>query len=156
MKKTLLQILKIAGFLALGVLLLYFAFRGIALDELGATLREANFAWIGLSLLFAFLSFFSRARRWVLLIEPLGFKPSFKNTYNSLMVGYLSNFALPRLGEVTRCVTLGKREKIPVESLIGTVIIERVIDLLMLLLIMLYLMFSWMEKFGSFLWRTGV
>ncbi|MFH0757780.1 MAG: lysylphosphatidylglycerol synthase transmembrane domain-containing protein [Bacteroidota bacterium] len=150
MKKPLFQILKVAGFLALGMLLLYFAFRGIALDELGLTLRNANFAWIGMSLLFAFLSFLSRARRWVLLIEPLGFKPSFKNTYHSLMVGYLSNFALPRLGEVTRCVTLGKREKIPVDSLIGTVIIERIIDLLMLFLIMLYLLFSWMEKFGTF------
>ncbi len=132
------------------MLLLYFAFRGIALDELSLTLRNANFAWIGMSLMFAFLSFLSRARRWVLLIEPLGFKPSFKNTYHSLMVGYLSNFALPRLGEVTRCVTLGNREKIPVDSLIGTVIIERVIDLLMLLLIMLFLLFSWMEKFGTF------
>jgi uncharacterized protein (TIRG00374 family) len=150
LKKPLFQILKVAGFLALGMLLLYFAFRGIALDELGLTLRNANFAWIGMSLMFAFLSFLSRARRWVLLIEPLGFKPSFKNTYHSLMVGYLSNFALPRLGEVTRCVTLGNREKIPVDSLIGTVIIERVIDLLMLLLIMLFLLFSWMEKFGTF------
>jgi uncharacterized protein (TIRG00374 family) len=150
LKKSILQILKVAGFLALGALLLYFAFRGIALDELGNTLREANFAWIGLSLFFAFISFLSRARRWVLLIEPLGFKPSFKNTYHSLMVGYLSNFALPRLGEVTRCVTLGKREKIPVDSLIGTVIIERVIDLVMLLLIMVFLLFSWMEKFGLF------
>lgn len=150
MKKTLSQILKVAGFLALGMVLLYFAFRGIAFDELGKTLREANFWWIGLSLLFAFLSFFSRARRWVLLIEPLGFKPTFKNTYHSLMVGYLSNFALPRLGEVTRCVTLGNREKIPVDSLIGTVIIERVIDLAMLMLILLFLLFSWMEKFGAF------
>jgi uncharacterized protein (TIRG00374 family) len=150
LKKSIFQILKVAGFLALGALLLYFAFRGIALDELGNTLREANFAWIGLSLFFAFISFLSRARRWVLLIEPLGFKPSFKNTYHSLMVGYLSNFALPRLGEVTRCVTLGKREKIPVDSLIGTVIIERVIDLVMLLLIMVFLLFSWMEKFGLF------
>lgn len=150
MKKTLSQILKVAGFLALGIVLLYFAFRGIAFDELGKTLREANFWWIGLSLLFAFLSFFSRARRWVLLIEPLGFKPTFRNTYHSLMVGYLSNFALPRLGEVTRCVTLGNREKIPVDSLIGTVIIERVIDLVMLLLILLFLLFSWMEKFGAF------
>jgi uncharacterized protein (TIRG00374 family) len=150
LKKAFVQILKIAGFLALGILLLYFAFRGIAFDELSKTLSEANFWWIGLSLLFAFISFFSRARRWVLLIKPLGFSPSFKNTYHSLMVGYLSNFALPRLGEVTRCVTLGNREKIPVDSLIGTVIIERVIDLIMLLLIMLILLFSWMEKFGAF------
>ena len=150
MKKVLFQILKIAGFLALGILLLFFAFRGVAMDELGSTLREANFWWIGLSLFFAFISFFFRARRWVLLIEPLGFKPSFKNTYHSVMVGYLFNFALPRLGEVTRCVTLGKREKIPVDSLFGTVIAERVIDLMMLFLIMLILLVSWMEKFGAF------
>lgn len=150
MRKTLLQILKILGFLALGFLLLYFAFRGVALDELASTLKRANFWWIGLSLIFAALSFFSRARRWMLLIEPLGYTPTFWNTYHSVMIGYLSNFALPRLGEVTRCVTLGRREKIPVDSLFGTVIIERVIDLLMLLLIMLVLLFSWVEKFGAF------
>jgi len=86
----------------------------------------------------------------MLLVEPLGFKPTFWHTYHALMIGYLSNFALPRLGEVTRCVTLGRREKIPVDSLFGTVIIERVIDLLMLLLIMLVLLVSWMEKFGAF------
>ncbi|NOR35040.1 MAG: flippase-like domain-containing protein [Bacteroidales bacterium] len=150
MKKTVVQILKIAAFLALGILLLYFAFRGVAFDELARTLQKVNFWWIGLSLLFAFISFFSRARRWMLLIEPLGFKPSFKNTYHSLMVGYLSNYALPRLGEVTRCVTLGNREKIPVDSLFGTVIVERVVDLLMLMLILLILLFSWMDKFGAF------
>jgi len=150
LKKTILQFLKIAGFLALGALLLFFAFRGIALDELAKTLREVNFWWIGLSLLFATISFLFRARRWMLLIEPLGFKPSYKNTYHALMIGYLSNYALPRLGEVTRCVTLGKREKIPVDSLIGTVIIERVVDVAMLLLILLILLFSWMEKFGAF------
>lgn len=150
MKRTLLQFLKILGFLSLGALLLYFAFRGIAMDELFNTLSRANFWWIGLSLFFAGISFFSRARRWVLLIEPLGFRPGFWNTYHSLMIGYLSNFALPRLGEVTRCVTLGRREKIPVDSLIGTVIMERVTDLVMLFLILLVLLLSWMEKFGAF------
>jgi uncharacterized protein (TIRG00374 family) len=150
LKKSFGQILKIVSFLALGILLLYFAFRGVAFEKLASILQRVNFWWIGLSLLFAGISFFSRARRWILLIEPLGFNPSFKNTYHSLMVGYLSNYALPRLGEVTRCVTLGNREKIPVDSLIGTVIVERVIDLLMLILIMLVLLFSWMEKFGAF------
>jgi uncharacterized protein (TIRG00374 family) len=150
LKKILGQILKILAFLALGALLLYYAFRGVKFDELARILQHVNFWWIGLSLLFAGISFVSRARRWTLLIEPLGFKPSFKNTYHALMVGYLSNYALPRLGEVTRCVTLGNREKIPVDSLIGTVIVERVIDLVMLLLIMLALLISWMDKFGAF------
>lgn len=136
--------------MVLGILLLYFAFRGVAFDELFKILRTVNFWWIGLSLFFAAISFLFRARRWMLLIEPLGFKPSFSNTYHSLMVGYLSNYALPRLGEVTRCITLGKREKIPVDSLIGTVIIERVTDLLMLMLILVILLVSWMEKFGLF------
>ena len=129
MRNTIIQILKIAGFLSLGILLLYFAFKGVALDELANIIRDANFWWVGLSLVFLSLSFLSRARRWVLLIEPLNYKPSLKNTFYSLMVGYLANFALPRLGEVTRCVTLGKKEKIPVDSLFGTVIIERFIDL---------------------------
>jgi len=150
LKKSFLQFLKIAGFLALGIVLLYFAFRGVAMDELLNTLREANFWWIGLSMLFALIAFFSRARRWVLLIEPLGFTPSFRSTYHSLMVGYLFNYALPRLGEVTRCVTLGRKEKIPVDSLIGTVIMERVFDLIMLFLILLILLIGRLEKFGAF------
>ena len=150
MRHRIIQILKITGFLALGVLLLYLAFKGIALDELGSIIREANFWWVGLSLIFLSLSFLSRARRWVLLIEPLNYKPGLKNTFYSLMVGYLANFALPRLGEVTRCVTLGKKEKIPVDSLFGTVIIERFTDLIMLIIILVILLASWLEKFGGF------
>jgi uncharacterized membrane protein YbhN (UPF0104 family) len=150
LKKTIVQFLKVTAFLALGVLLLYFAFRGVAMDTLLETLGRANFWWIGLSLFFAGTSFFFRARRWMLLIHPLGYKPAFWNTYHALMIGYLSNYALPRVGEVTRCVTLGRREKIPVDALIGTVIVERVIDVIMLFLIMLILLFSWMEKFGTF------
>ncbi|MBN1132547.1 MAG: flippase-like domain-containing protein [Bacteroidales bacterium] len=150
MKKAIIQILKISGFAGLGILLLYFAFRDIELDELLNIIKNANFWWVGASLLFLTLSFISRARRWVLLIEPLNFKPSLRNTFYALMVGYLANYALPRLGEVTRCVTLGKKEKIPVDSLFGTVIIERVFDLLMLILILLLLLFTWLEKFGGF------
>lgn len=150
MKKTIVQVLKVIVFLALGMLLLYFAFRGIALDALMDTLRQANFWWIGFSLFFAAISFFFRARRWMLLVHPLGYRPTFWNTYHALMIGYLSNYALPRLGEVTRCVTLGRREKIPVDALIGTVIVERVIDVIMLFLIMLVLLVSWVEKFGAF------
>jgi uncharacterized protein (TIRG00374 family) len=150
LKKTIVQILKVVTFLALGVLLLYFAFRGVALDKLAETLRRANFWWIGFSLLFAGISFFFRARRWMLLIHPLGYRPAFRNTYHALMIGYLSNYALPRVGEVTRCVTLGRKEKIPVDALIGTVIVERVVDVIMLFLIMLILLVSWVDKFGAF------
>ena len=130
--------------------MLYLSFRGIAFEELKNTLGKANFWWVGLSLVFLTLGFVLRARRWMLLIQPLGYRPSLKNTYHALMVGYLSNYALPRLGEVTRCVTLGSKEKIPVDSLIGTVIIERVIDMFMLLMIMALLLIGKMEQFGAF------
>lgn len=66
------------------------------------------------------------------------------------MFGYLANFAFPRIGEITRCVTLGKKEKIPVDSLIGTVIVERALDLLMALLIMVILLVTRFDTFGVF------
>ena len=73
MRKILLQTLKIAGFLALGALLLYLSFRGIAFEELKNTLGKANFWWVGLSLVFLTLGFVLRARRWMLLLQPLGY-----------------------------------------------------------------------------------
>lgn len=88
--------------------------------------------------------------RWSLLIEPLGHKPGIWNTYNALLFGYLTNYALPRMGEVTRCIALNKKEKIPLDSLIGTVIVERAIDLISLLLIIIFLLIARFEKFGFF------
>lgn len=150
MNKTLRQILRFAVFLAAGLLLLYFAFRGIDFSEMKIHFQGAKYGWIGISLLFAILSHISRARRWIILIEPLNFKPGLMNTFNSLMFGYLANYALPRVGEVTRCVALGRKEKIPVDSLIGTVIVERAIDFLCMLIILVFLLIARFDKFGSF------
>lgn len=113
--------------------------------------RDVKYSWIGLSLIFAILAHISRSRRWILLIEPLEHrKPGLWNTINAVLFGYLANFALPRVGEITRCVALGKKEKIPVDSLVGTVIVERAIDLLSLLFILLLLLIARFEKFGNF------
>lgn len=151
MKKNLKQALKITGFLALALVLLLIAFRNVAFRDVMPILLRANYWWVALSLFLLFLSFVARARRWMLLIEPLGHKPGFRNTYNSLMFGYLSNYALPRMGEVTRCVSLGRKENIPMDSLVGTVIVERTIDLLMTLAILAVLLLNWMnEKAGGF------
>jgi len=116
-----------------------------------AELKEADYSWLLLSVLFGFFAFASRARRWVLLINPLGFNPSTKNAFYSLMTGYLANLALPRIGEITRCVALGKKEKIPVDQLIGTVVIERTVDFISLLIIMIMLIFTSGEQIGLFL-----
>ena len=133
---------------------MWFAFRTVNFTKLGAELKEANYSWLLLSVLFGLFAFISRARRWVLLVNPLGFNPSTKNAFYALMTGYLANVALPRIGEITRCVALGKKEKIPVDQLIGTVVIERTIDFFSLLLIMVILIFTSGDQIGLFLKKS--
>ena len=82
-----------------------------------------------------FASHLIRALRWKLLIEPLGYKPSTANTYFAVMIGYLANQAVPRLGEVLKCTVLARYEKVPADKLIGTIILERVIDAICLLVV---------------------
>lgn len=151
MRKSILQTLKFLAFLAVGLLLLWFAFRNIDFSKLWEELKEADYSWLLLSILFGLIAFLSRARRWVLLINPLGFKPSFRNAFYTMMTGYLANIALPRIGEITRCVALGKKEKIPVDQLIGTVVIERTVDFLSLLTIMVIMIFTSGKQIGLFL-----
>lgn len=133
------------------MLLLYFAFRGMSFHELIHDLRSVKYSWVILSLLFAFIAYVLRAYRWNLIIEPLNYKPPLSSTFYSLMVGYLANFAFPRIGEITRCATLAKKEKIPVDKLVGTVIIERAIDLVSLMILLLFLIILRFDTFGSFL-----
>lgn len=85
------------------------------------------------------------------MIRPLGYNPGLKNTYNALLAGYLINFGLPRVGEFSRCVALGKKEKIPVDKLFGTVIAERAFDLLSLFIILFVMILLKSELIGGFL-----
>ena len=121
---------------------MWLAFKSVDFGKLYETLKVANYWWLLFSIFFGFIAFLSRTRRWILLINPLGYKPSFFNTFNALMTGYLANLALPRVGEITRCVALGKKEKMPADQLIGTVIVERVIDTISLIIIMAVLIFT--------------
>ena len=126
----------------IGVGLMWLAFRSVDFRKLYSELKAANYSWLLLSVFFGLTAYLSRARRWSLLINPLGYKHSFLNSFNALMTGYLANLALPRIGELTRCVALSKKEKIPVEQLIGTVIVERTIDFISLVAIMVALIFT--------------
>ena len=86
-----------------------------------------------------------------MLIEPLGHKPPLKDTFHALMTGYLANYTLPRFGEVTRCATLNRTNKIPMDALIGTVIIERTIDVIILFSLVVIIFFAKIDFFGQFL-----
>jgi len=154
LKKVIKQVLQFILFLAVGILLLWIAFRNVRFSELSAGLREANYFFVILSVTFDIFAFLSRAKRWKLLIHPLGYSPSYRNTFNSMMTGYFANMAIPRIGEITRCVALGKKEKIPVDKLIGTVVVERAVDLISVLIIMIIMIFTSGDKINQFLRET--
>lgn len=145
------QALRFIAFLSVGLILLWLAFRKTDFSKLTEDLKEANYSWIILSLVFAIIAFVSRARRWVLLIRPLGYKPSLVNAYHAVMTGYLANLAFPRLGELSRCVVLGRKEKIPVDQLFGTVLIERAFDIITLLGIMFAVLLTSSDKIADLL-----
>ncbi|WP_181304867.1 lysylphosphatidylglycerol synthase transmembrane domain-containing protein [Rufibacter sp. XAAS-G3-1] len=135
MKKTL-NVLKYLLLLAVSVFLMAYALRSINFTAVKAELAQANYTWIVITLLLSVAGYVSRAMRWRMQYIPLGFKPDTQQTYHALMVGYLANIVLPRAGEVIRCTLLKRSADVPVNVSLGTVITERVIDLVMLLLCM--------------------
>lgn len=141
-------------FIAAGIFLLWVAFRNVRFSELASGLKEANYLFVFLSVIIDLFAFLSRARRWNLMIHPMGYNPTFRNTFNAMMTGYFANLALPRIGEITRCVALGKKENIPADRLIGTVVVERVIDLIALIIIMIVMIFTSGDKINQFLRET--
>lgn len=133
MPKVLKRILQYGFFPALGIFLIWFQLKEMNATERAefqTALSDANYTLVIPVVFMSLLSHMSRAIRWKILIEPLGYHPKTYNTFFSVMVGYLANSALPRLGEVLKCTVLGKYEKIPAGPLVGTILLERTIDLL--------------------------
>lgn len=154
MKEKIKHLVKLGVFISLSLILLYIAFRKVDLSEVLGILVHAEYSWVLLGLLAAILAYFVRARRWILMIRPLGYDPPLRSVYHALMTGYLFNLALPRLGELTRCVALGRKEKIPVDSLFGTVIAERAFDFISMLIIMFVMILGRGNTMDSFLKRN--
>jgi uncharacterized protein (TIRG00374 family) len=101
-------------------------------------LGEANYFWIILALILSFFAYLSRAYRWKYMLESLGHKTSFWNRYHAMMVGYLVNLTIPRAGEATRAVMLYRSNEVPFSKGFGTIIAERAVDFIMLLLVCLF------------------
>lgn len=122
----------------LGVFLIWFSIKNatpLEREELLNNITSANPIFIIISLLCGLLSHLSRAYRWKFLLEPLGYKPQFANSFMAVMIAYLANFGIPRSGEVLRGVTISSYENIPFEKAFGTIISERIADFIMLLLV---------------------
>lgn len=143
-------LIKIVLPLVLGVLILYFLFRNNDFNEIWAILKDANWGILLFSLLFGLLGNTVRGYRWKLLIEPLGYTPKVSNLVFAIYGNYAVNFAIPRAGEVWRCGIIAKEEKIPFTKLIGTMILDRVLDTLMVALITSFAFLINMQFFISY------
>jgi uncharacterized protein (TIRG00374 family) len=140
MKKKLLNILKYSFFLGLGLFLVWLSLYKIQNDpdnpngwnEFKEALATARY-WMIIPVFFIlFTSHLVRALRWRLLMEPMGYFPTLPNTFFAVMIGYLANLAVPRLGEVLKCTLIARYEKVPAEKIVGTIVAERAFDVLSL------------------------
>jgi uncharacterized protein (TIRG00374 family) len=127
--------------LALGVFLMWWVFKEQDFQGLADSLAKANYSWLLLSIACGLLSHLVRAMRWKVLMQPLGYQPTLWNTFHAVMVGYIANLAFPRMGEVSKCGSLAKKETLAVDKLLGTVVVERLWDLISLLVISLVVVF---------------
>lgn len=133
-------------------MLLVLAFRGQNFEQLTSDLKSADYAWVFISGLACLIAHVFRACRWQMLIKTLGYTtPSILTTFYAVMIGYMANFALPRMGEITRCGVIKKSNNIPVNKLIGTVIIERLTDVFMLLIVIFLAVLLQFELIYEFL-----
>lgn len=122
--------------IALGVFLIWYSLSKLTnsdLQSIKTSFRTANYWWVALSLFFGILSHLSRAYRWQFLLEPLGYKPRFANSVMAVLIAYLLNLVIPRSGEVARAASIKKYENIPFKKAFGTIVAERVADVIMLL-----------------------
>lgn len=138
MNKSLRTIFQYLFFLGLGIFFAWLSLKNLDMEKVEKIKHSITNAkhWLIIPVFFIlFLSHYIRALRWRLLIQSLGYNPSRMNAFFAVMIGYLVNQGVPRLGEVVKCTVLSRYEKVPVDKLIGTIILERIIDAITLLVI---------------------
>ncbi|RYY98678.1 MAG: flippase-like domain-containing protein [Chitinophagaceae bacterium] len=136
MKKKVLTIVQYLFFLGLGLFFVWLSVKDIHHAQwlqIKDALARARHWLIVPAFFLLVLAHYSRALRWKILMEPLGYKPSSFNVFAAVMIGYLVNAGVPRLGEVMKCTILSRYEKLRVDKLVGTIVMERAVDVVCLL-----------------------
>jgi len=147
----------------LTVALLWLSLRGLEVGEgenkftfIWNAWKRSNKGYLLLMVIVAYISHALRAERWRMLLKPTGHAVTLGNSFLSLMIGYLVNMAIPRGGEITRCYNLLKLEQTPVEISFGTVVIERIVDVLCLLLVIVLAFLVEWNKLLAFMGSLGL
>ncbi|WP_439506882.1 lysylphosphatidylglycerol synthase transmembrane domain-containing protein [Sediminibacterium sp.] len=153
MNKKWLSILQYLFFLGLGLFLVWWSMQQIPAekwDDFKKSLQNANY-WL-LIPVFVILttSHAIRALRWKILMKPMGYSPRTPNVFFAVMVGYLANLAVPRLGELLKCTLLAKYEKVPAEKLVGTILVERAFDVISLGIVFIIALISQFDVVGEY------
>ena len=125
----------------LGVFLVWYSLYKVSLDQLLIYFKKADYSWILLGMFLGFLSHLSRAYRWLFMLEPMGYKVRFGNSVMAVFATYLINYTIPRAGEVARASILANYEDVPFEKGFGTIVAERIADLLIMLCIIIMTLF---------------
>lgn len=141
MNSSIKKALKIILPFAFGGFLVWYSLSDIDFNDLIDHFKSANYWWIALSLFFGILSHISRAYRWSFMLAPMGYKPKLTNNVLAVLVGYLVNYTIPRAGEASRALVLTNYEDIPFEKSFGTIVAERIADLVMLFIIIIITLF---------------
>lgn len=114
-------------------------------------LKHVKLGWIGLAMLAGLIAHYLRGWRWNLLLEPMGYFPSNRVSFYAILIGYLVSYGIPRAGEISRCAVLRKTNGIPVDKSVGTVVTERLSDMVMLLLILCFALIGWFSLVMDYL-----
>lgn len=137
MKKTLSKVIPILLPLALGVFLVYYAFSKFTkeqIEEMIVHFRGANYSYIVIASIFSIISLWARAYRWKYALNYMGYASSTLTNFMAINIGYLMNLTVPRSGEISRALVLQKYQQIPFDKSFGSIVSERVVDLICLLL----------------------
>lgn len=140
--------------LLLGIGLIYYQFSSFTeteLEQVKGYFRNANYFYVFLSIMISLLGYWSRAYRWKYALNHLGYQPKFHNSFFAVSISYLLNLTIPRSGEISRAVILKKYEAVPFDKGFGTIVAERVVDLLIFLLFVITAFIIQFDKISAFI-----
>ncbi|NTW31184.1 MAG: flippase-like domain-containing protein [Bacteroidetes bacterium] len=151
MKKKILSIVKYLIFVLMGIGLIWLAFKNADFEKIKIEFKNANYIWIAISVIPMLISHLFRAIRWNQLLGTLDCKTKKSTTFYAVLIGYFANLFVPRIGEITRCGVVATRYKMPINSVIGTVIAERAFDMVSLIVIIIITIISQLSLLTDFL-----
>ncbi len=154
MKLDFLSVLKYTVSLVVAGGLFWFLYRDQDMGKMIDNFSSIDYKWILLSMVLMLISHASRAWRWSIMLRPLGYEVGVWKPFVAILVGYLANLLVPRMGEVSRCAVLKRTNDIPMNLSFGAVITERIVDVLMLLTITIITILLEFDKIGDFLIST--